>query len=107
MTGFVIEKHRIDREIVREVIKDMEGPSFRKSWKAIFLPAFVILALAGVLLAWWGDVSFGDRQYVEEKVQKVFRGKIMKALEITSLERKDKAVEAFQPNLLPAAEQTK
>jgi general secretion pathway protein A len=107
MSGYVYEKHRIDRDIVREVIKDMEGPSARKSWKAIFLPAIVILALAGVLLAWWGDVSFGDRPYAAESVQKVFRGKIMKALEITSLERKDKAAEAVHPaNLLPASAQT-
>ena len=107
MTGFVYEKHRIDRDIVREVIKDMEGPSVRKSWKAIFLPAIVILAIAGMLIAWWGDISFGDRPYAAESVQKVFRGKIMKALEITSLERKDKAAEAVQPaSLLPASAQT-
>jgi hypothetical protein len=66
----------------------------------------VILALAGVLLAWWGDVSFGDRPYAAESVQKVFRGKIMKALEITSLERKDKAKEASQPYRLSPTEQT-
>ena len=99
MSGYVYEKHRIDRDIVREVIKDMEGPSVRKSWRAIFLPAIVILALAGGLLAWWGDVSFGDRPYAGESVQKAF--------EITSLERKDKAAEAVQPaSLLPASAQT-
>jgi general secretion pathway protein A len=106
MSGYVYEKHRIDKEIVREVIKDMEGPSVRKSWKALFLPAIVILALTGVLLAWWGDVSFGERPYAGESVQKVFRGKIMKALEITSLERKDKAAEAVQPDRLSPTEQT-
>ena len=104
MTGFVYEKHRIDRGIVREVVKDMEGPAMRKGWKAIFLPAIIILALAGVFIAWWGDISFGDRPYSNESVQKVFRSKISKALEITSLERTDKATEAFQNN--SSAEQT-
>lgn len=105
MTGFVYERHIIDRSIVREVIKDMEGPAVRKGWKAIFLPAIVILALAGVLVAWWGDLSFGDRPYSSESVQKVFRSKISKVFEITSLERKDKATEASQNNSSPA-EQT-
>jgi len=100
MSGYVYEKHRIDRDIVREVIKDMQGPSVRKGWKALFLTTIVILALTGVLLAWCGDINFGDRPYAAESVQKVFRGKIMKALEITSLERKDKAAEAVQPAIL-------
>ena len=98
MTGFVYEKHRIDRDIVRDVIRDMEGPSERRGWKVIVLPAIVILVLAGVLIAWWGDVSFGDRSSGDESLQKAFRGKIMKALEITSLDRTDKATEASQNN---------
>lgn len=106
MTGFVYEKHIIDRNIVREVIKDMEGPAMRKGWKAIFLPAIVILVLTGVLIAWWGDLSFGDRPYAEESVRKVFRSKISKVLEITSLERTDKATEASQNNSSPAEQTT-
>ncbi|OPY93282.1 MAG: Archaeal ATPase [Syntrophaceae bacterium PtaU1.Bin231] len=105
MTGFVYEKHRIDRDIVREVVKDMEGPTVRRGWKAIFLPAIVILALAGMLIAWWGDLSFGNRPYAGESAQKVFRSKIMKALEITSLERTDKATES-QNNSSPAEQAT-
>jgi len=106
MTGFVYEKHRIGRDIVREVIKDMEGPTVRRGWKAIFLPAIVILALAGILIAWWGDLSFGNRPYAGESVQKVFRSKIMKALEITSIERTDKASEASQNNNSPTEQTT-
>jgi len=106
MTGFVYEKHRISRDIVREVIKDMEGPTVRRGWKAIFLPAIVILALAGILIAWWGDLSFGNRPYAGESVQKVFRSKIMKALEITSIERTDKASEASQNNNSPTEQTT-
>lgn len=106
MTGFVYEKHIIDRNIVREVIKDMEGPALRKGWRAIFLPAIVILALAGVLIAWWGDLSFGDRPYSSDSVQKVFRSKISKVLEITSLDRTDKATEASQNNSSPAEQTT-
>ena len=106
MTGFVYEKHVIDRGIVREVIKDMEGPAVRKGWKALFLPTIVILALAGVLIAWWGDLSFGDRPYSSESVQKIFRSKITKVFEITSLERKDKATEASQNNSSPAEQST-
>jgi len=106
MTGFVYEKHRIGRDIVREVIKDMEGPTVRRGWKAIFLPAIVILALAGILIAWWGDLSFGNRPYAGESVQKVFRSKIMKALEITSIERIDKASEASQNNNSPTEQTT-
>jgi general secretion pathway protein A len=106
MTGFVYEKQVIDRGIVREVIKDMEGPAVRKSWKAIFLPAIVILAMAGVLIAWWGGLSFGDRPYVAESVQKVFRSKISRAFEITSLDRSDKATEASQNNNGPAGQTT-
>ncbi|OPY93432.1 MAG: hypothetical protein A4E73_00133 [Syntrophaceae bacterium PtaU1.Bin231] len=107
MTGFVYEKHRIGRDIVREVIKDMEGPTVRRGWKAIFLPAIVILALAGILIAWWGDLSFGNRPYAGESVQKVFRSKIMRALEITSLERTDKAAEASQSANAPTAQTTR
>ena len=106
MTGFVYEKHRIDRDIVREVIKDMEGPAQRKGWKAIILPAIVILALAGMLIAWWGDLSFGNRPHAGESAQKVFRSKIMKALEITSLERTDKATESSRDNSSPAEQAT-
>ena len=109
MTGFVYEKHRIDREIVREVIKDMEGPSVRhgwKSWKALFLPVIFIAILAGFLVAWWGDLSFGDRPYSSESVQKVFRSKISKVLEITSLDRTDKATEASQNNNGPTEQTT-
>ena len=94
MTGFVYEKHRIVRGIVRYVIRDMEGPAERLGWKAVFLPAVVILILAGALIAWWGGLSFGDRPLAGEGTQNVFRGKVMKALEITSLERSEKAAEA-------------
>lgn len=106
MTGFVYEKHRVDRDIVREVIRDMEGPSARKGWKVIILPAIVILALAGVLIAWWGDISFGDRPNTEEKAQNSFRGKIMRVLEITSLERTGKATEASQNSSSPTGQTT-
>ena len=41
-----------------------------------------------------GRCQFRRPSYAAEKVQKVFRGKIMKALEITSLERKDKAADS-------------
>lgn len=106
MTGFVYEKHIIDRGIVREVIKDMEGPAVRKGWKAIVLPAIVILAIAGILIAWWGNLSFGDRPCAGESIQKVFRSKISKVLEVTSLDRTDKATEASQNNNSPAEQTT-
>ncbi len=106
MTGFVYEKHRIGREIVRDVIRDMEGPAERLGWKAVFLPAVVILILAGALIAWWGGLSFGDRPLAGEGTQNVFRGKVMKALEITSLERTDKAAEASQNNNSPMEQTT-
>jgi len=84
----------------------MEGPAVRKGWKAIVLPAIVILAIAGVLIAWWGDLSFGDRPCAGESIQKVFRSKISKVLEVTSLDRTDKATEASQNNNSPAEQTT-
>ena len=104
MTGFVYEKHRIERDIVREVVRDMAGPSMRKGWKVAVLPALIIFALACILIAWLGDIDFGDRLGAKEKVENVFRGKIMNSLEITSLERADTASEASQSNNSPAGQ---
>jgi len=101
MSGYVYEKRRIDRGIIREVTKDLDGPSSRKvwkTWKALFMSTIFIGIMVGVILAWWGNVSFGDRPHSNGSVQKVFRSKISKVLQITSLERVDKATEASQNN---------
>jgi general secretion pathway protein A len=104
MSGYVYEKHRIEKDIIREVTKDLDGPFKRNGWKALFTRGIVIIVLAGVLLARWGDVNLGDRS---EKVHKVFSGKVKKTIEITSIARKDKAEQMYQSDFLSPTERAK
>ena len=62
VTGFVEEKRVIDKSIIREVAKDMEGPAMaaRPVWNYVFFSVVFLIVLVGILFFWAREVSLGD-----------------------------------------------
>ena len=55
VTGFVEEKRVIDKRIVRDVAKDMEGPPVAVNGPPedyVFVSVFIPLVLVGILFFW-------------------------------------------------------
>jgi general secretion pathway protein A len=77
VTGFVEEKPIIDKGIIREVAKDMEGPALgqRPIWNYVF---FFMIVIVGILFFWVNEVSMGDMRSTLESAGSVFRGRILK-----------------------------
>ena len=77
VTGFVEEKPIIDKGIIREVAKDMEGPVFgqRPIWNYLF---FCMIVIVGILFFWVNEVSMGDIRSTLDSAGSVFRGRILR-----------------------------
>jgi general secretion pathway protein A len=74
--GFVTEKRPVGKEIIREVVKDMEGtvPARKPAWSYVF----IIIVIVGILFFWVRELSFSHLPLSLESAESFFRGKIFK-----------------------------
>ena len=79
VTGYVEEKRPIDRKIIRDVARDMDGPAAvtRPVWSYVFM-SVVFLIVVGILVFWVKEVSLGDLPSTLESAGNVFRARILK-----------------------------
>jgi general secretion pathway protein A len=80
VTGYVEEKRPIDKQIVRDVAKDMDGPvrAERPAWSFVFASVLVLIVVVGILFFWVREVSLGDLPSTLESAGNVFRSRIMR-----------------------------
>ncbi len=80
VTGFVEEKPIIDRGIVREVAKDMEGPMTkpRAAWNYLFFSVIFMIILAGILFFSVKAVSLADLPTTIDSASNVVRARLVK-----------------------------
>jgi general secretion pathway protein A len=79
VTGYVEEKRPIDRKIIRDVARDMDGPAAvtKPVWSYVFA-SVVFLIVVGILFFWVREVSLGDLPSTLESAGNVFRARILK-----------------------------
>ena len=79
VTGYVEEKRPIDRKIIRDVARDMDGPAAvtKPVWSYVFV-SVVFLIVVGILFFWVREVSLGDLPSTLESAGNVFRARILK-----------------------------
>jgi len=79
VTGYVEEKRPIERKIIRDVARDMDGPAAvtRPVWSYVFM-SVVFLIVVGILVFWVKEVSLGDLPSTLESAGNVFRARILK-----------------------------
>jgi general secretion pathway protein A len=80
VTGYVEEKRVIDKGIVREVAKDMEGPAMaaKPAWSYVFFSVVFLIVIVGILFFWVKEVSLGDLPSTLESAGNVFRARILR-----------------------------
>ncbi len=80
VTGFVEEKPIIDRGIVREVAKDMEGPMTkpRAVWNYLFFSVIFMIILVGILFFSVKAVSLADLPTTIDSATNVVRARLVK-----------------------------
>ena len=79
VTGYVEEKRPIDRKIIRDVARDMDGPAAvtKPVWSYVFV-SVVFLIVVGILVFWVKETSLGDLPSTLESAGNVFRARILK-----------------------------
>jgi general secretion pathway protein A len=79
VTGYVEEKRPIDRRIIRDVARDMDGPAavIKPVWSYVFA-SVVFLIVVGILFFWVREVSLGDLPSTLESAGNVFRARILR-----------------------------
>ena len=80
VTGYVEEKRPIDKQVIRDVAKDMEGPvrHERPAWNYVFASVIVLIVVVGILLFWVREVSLGDLPSTLESAGNIFRARILR-----------------------------
>ena len=80
VTGYVEEKRVIDKRIVRDVARDMEGPvpASKPVWSYVFVSVVFALVLVGILFFWAKGVQMGDMPSLVDNAEKIFRGRILR-----------------------------
>jgi general secretion pathway protein A len=80
VTGYVEEKRVIDKGMIREVAKDMEGPApaVRPAWSYVFFSVVFLIVLVGILFFWAREISLGDLPSAMESAGHVFRARILR-----------------------------
>ncbi len=80
VTGYVEEKRAINKGIIREVAKDMEGPQIvaKPAWSYVFFSVVFIIVIMSILLFWARELSLGDWPSTVDNVEKIFRGRILR-----------------------------
>ena len=66
VTGYVDEKRPIDKQVIRDVAKDMEGQvtAQRPAWNYVFASVIVLIVVVGILF-FWAEEEFTGRSAVE------------------------------------------
>ena len=79
VTGYVEEKRPIDKRIIRDVARDMDGPAAvtRPAWSYVFA-SVVFLIVMGILVFWVKEASHGDLPSTLESAGNVFRARILR-----------------------------
>ncbi len=79
VTGYVEEKRPIDKRVIRDVAKDMDGPVEVTSpaWSYVFA-SVVFLIVVGILFFWVREASLGDMPSTLESAGNIFRARILK-----------------------------
>lgn len=79
VTGYVDEKRPIDKQVIRDVAKDMEGPAMtqRPAWNYVFA-SVVFIVIVGILFFWAREVSLGDMPSTLESAGNAFRARILR-----------------------------
>jgi len=80
VTGFVEEKRPIDKQVIRDVAKDMEGPARaqRPAWYYVFASVVFLLVIVSILFFWTREVALGDLPSALESAGNVFRARILR-----------------------------
>ena len=80
VTGYVEEKRVIDKGIIREVAKDMEGPLMkpRAVWNYLFFSVIFMIVLMGILFFWVNAVSLADLPTAVDSASNVVRVKLVR-----------------------------
>lgn len=80
VTGYVEEKRVIDKRVVRDVARDMEGPvpAAKPAWSYVFVSVVFVLVLVGILFFWAREVHLGDMPSVIDNAEKIFRARILR-----------------------------
>ena len=80
VTGYVEEKRPIDKKIIRDVAKDMEGPVLaqRPAWNYVFASFVFLIVIVGILLFWTKEISLSNLPSTLESAGNVFRARILR-----------------------------
>jgi general secretion pathway protein A len=80
VTGYVEEKRPIDKQVIRDVAKDMEGPAMaqRPAWNYVFASVVFLIVIVGILFFWAREVSLGDMPSTLESAGNMFRARILR-----------------------------
>jgi general secretion pathway protein A len=80
VTGYVEEKRVIDKGMIREVAKDMEGPAAaaKPAWSYVFFSVVFLIVLVGILFFWVKEVSLGGLPSAMESAGNIFRARILR-----------------------------
>ena len=80
VSGFVEGRPMIDRGIIREVAKEMEGPLAkpRAAWNYLFFSVVFLVIVAGILFFWVKVVSLADLPSTVDSAGNVVRSRLVK-----------------------------
>ena len=80
VTGYVEEKRPIDKKVIRDVAKDMEGPVLaqRPAWNYVFASFVFLIVIVGILLFWTKEISLSNLPSTLESAGNVFRARILR-----------------------------